>query len=92
MLLIYSFFLFLQSVKAYNDDRSVDFELHLSEENMMMARQEGILKMLKLTTTIATTNMHLFDENNLIKKYASPEQSKNQIQIVQSVFRLHKRH
>lgn len=65
---------YFQSVKAYNDDRSVDFELHLSEENMMMARQEGILKFLKLTTTIATTNMHLFDENNLIKKYATPEQ------------------
>ncbi|KAL0873030.1 hypothetical protein Bca101_022735 [Brassica carinata] len=65
---------YFQSVNAYNDDRSVDFELHLSEENMAMARQEGILKLLKLTTTIATTNMHLFDENNVIKKYATPEQ------------------
>ncbi|KAF8097776.1 hypothetical protein N665_0281s0039 [Sinapis alba] len=65
---------YFQSVGSYNDDTSVDFELHLSEENMMMARQEGILKLLKLTTTIATTNMHLFDENNLIKKYATPEQ------------------
>ncbi|KAG2241613.1 hypothetical protein Bca52824_090186 [Brassica carinata] len=65
---------YFQSVGAYYDDTSVDFQLHLSEENMMMARQEGLLKLLKLTTTISTTNMHLFDENNVIKKYATPEQ------------------
>ncbi|CAH8366429.1 unnamed protein product [Eruca vesicaria subsp. sativa] len=65
---------FFQKVGAYYDDTSVDFELQLSEENMMMARQEGFLKFLKLTTTIGTTNMHLFDANNVIKKYTTPEQ------------------
>ncbi|EFH59729.1 hypothetical protein ARALYDRAFT_898932 [Arabidopsis lyrata subsp. lyrata] len=65
---------FFQDVKAYNDDKSVDFDLILSEENMLAARQEGFLKKFKLTTTIATSNMHLFDRKGVIKKYATPEQ------------------
>ncbi|KAG7578464.1 C-terminal associated domain of TOPRIM [Arabidopsis thaliana x Arabidopsis arenosa] len=65
---------FFQDIKAYNDDKSVDFDLILSEENMLAARQEGFLKKLKLTTTIATSNMHLFDKKGVIKKYATPEQ------------------
>ncbi|CAN8289124.1 unnamed protein product [Cochlearia groenlandica] len=41
---------------------------------MMKARQEGLLKMLDLTTTIGTTNMHLFVKKGLIKKYVTPEE------------------
>ena len=29
----------------------------------------GIEKLLKLTTTVSTTNMHLFNENGKLKKY-----------------------
>jgi DNA topoisomerase-2 len=65
---------FFQDVKAYNDEKSVDFDLILSEENMLAARQEGFLKKFKLTTTIATSNMHLFDKKGVIKKYVTPEQ------------------
>ncbi|KFK39689.1 hypothetical protein AALP_AA3G276300, partial [Arabis alpina] len=64
---------FLQ-FNEYHDDASVDFKIILSEENMTVARQEGFLKTFKLTTTIGTTNMHLFDEYGVIKKYATPEQ------------------
>nr|VDC83704.1 unnamed protein product [Brassica rapa] len=34
--------LYFQSVGAYYDDTSMDFQLQLSEENMMMARQEEV--------------------------------------------------
>ncbi|XP_006296839.2 DNA topoisomerase 2, partial [Capsella rubella] len=65
---------FIQDIRAYNDHASVDFDIKLSEENMLEARQEGFLKKFKLTTTISTSNMHLFDKKGVIKKYASPEQ------------------
>lgn len=42
---------------------------------MLMAKQEGLLKKFKLTTTISTSNMHLFDPKGVIKKYDNPEQS-----------------
>ncbi|ESQ54348.1 hypothetical protein EUTSA_v10024219mg [Eutrema salsugineum] len=61
-------------IREYHDESSVHFELTMSEENMAIARQEGFLKMFKLTTTVGTTNMHLFDEKSVIKKYATPEQ------------------
>lgn len=53
---------------------------------MTVARKEGLLKMFKLTTTIATTNMHLFDEYGVIKKYATPEQSKKRSKLLLLVF------
>lgn len=65
----------LQNIKEYSDDTTVDFELIMSEGNMMAAKQEGLLKKFKLTTTISTSNMHLFDPKGVIKKYDTPEQS-----------------
>ncbi|XAR54371.1 DNA topoisomerase (ATP-hydrolyzing) [Bertholletia excelsa] len=65
---------FIKDYKEYNDDTTVHFEVILSEENMNMAKQEGLLKKFKLTTTISTSNMHLFDWNGVIKKYDTPEQ------------------
>lgn len=44
-------------------DSKVDFEVKLKDPND--------LKLLKLTSTIRTSNMHLFDSNNRIKKYES---------------------
>lgn len=80
------FLFFLQDVKAYNDEKSVDFDLILSEENMLAARQEGFLKKFKLTTTIATSNMHLFDKKGVIKKYVTPEQSKKRSNLFSFCF------
>ena len=45
---------------------------------MMMAKQESLLKKFKLTTTISTSNMHLFDSRGMIKKYDTPEESTSQ--------------
>jgi hypothetical protein len=58
------------------DADDVYFEITLSEDNMDKAKQEGLEKKFKLTTTIGTTNMHLFDSNGKIRKYDTPEQSK----------------
>ncbi|XP_031273762.1 DNA topoisomerase 2 [Pistacia vera] len=65
---------FIEGFKQYSDDTTVDFEVSLSEENMMLVKQEGLLKKFKLTTTISTSNMHLFDPKGAIKKYDTPEQ------------------
>ncbi|CAL5366230.1 unnamed protein product [Camellia sinensis] len=60
--------------REHNDDTTVHFEVIMSEENLIMAKQEGLLKKFKLTTTISTSNMHLFDPKGVIKKYETPEQ------------------
>ncbi|WOK99050.1 DNA topoisomerase 2-like [Canna indica] len=65
---------FIKDYREYNDDKTVNFEVSLTEENMNIARQEGLEKKFKLTTTISTTNMHLFDAKGVIKKYDNPEQ------------------
>ncbi|KAL5986280.1 hypothetical protein ACLOJK_014613 [Asimina triloba] len=41
---------------------------------MKIAREEGLLKKFKLTSTISTSNMHLFDAKGAIKKYDNPEE------------------
>ncbi|KAG6761071.1 hypothetical protein POTOM_034263 [Populus tomentosa] len=65
---------FVKDFRKYGDDAAVHFEVQLSEENMLVAKQEGLLKKFKLTTTISTSNMHLFDSAGVIKKYDNPEQ------------------
>ncbi|KAI9169979.1 hypothetical protein LWI28_020463 [Acer negundo] len=65
---------FIDGFRQYSDDTTVHFEVFLSEEKMMLAKQEGLLKKFKLTTTISTSNMHLFDSSGVIKKYDVPEQ------------------
>ncbi|KAJ0989896.1 hypothetical protein J5N97_008252 [Dioscorea zingiberensis] len=65
---------FIQDYREHNDDTTVHFEVTLSEENMIIAKQEGLEKKFKLTTSISTSNMHLFDHNGIIKKYDTPEQ------------------
>ena len=65
----------MQDYREHNDDTTVHFEVILSEENLILAKQEGLLKKFKLTTTISTSNMHLFDQNRVIKKYDTPEES-----------------
>lgn len=59
----------------HNGVRTVHFEIILPEDNLKVAREEGLIKKFKLSSTISTTNMHLFDERGMIKKYDSPEQS-----------------
>ncbi|KAK6119201.1 hypothetical protein DH2020_047049 [Rehmannia glutinosa] len=81
---------FLESVSAENDkskdpfiegcrDNSggeiVHFSVYMSPNNLSEAKQEGLMKKFKLTTSISTSNMHLFDSKGVIKKYDTPEQS-----------------
>ena len=63
----------LQDFKEHNDNMTVHFEVFLFEENLNIARQERLEKKFKLTTTISTENMYLFDPNGIIKKYDTPE-------------------
>lgn len=65
---------FIKDFREHNTDTKVHFELSLSEENMAIALAEGLVKKFKLTTTISTSNMHLFDNKGIIKKYDTPEQ------------------
>lgn len=51
------------------------FSVYLSADNLLAAKQEGLPKKFKLTTSISTSNMHLFDSKGVIKKYDTPEQS-----------------
>ena len=44
-------------------------------EKIVGIMQEGLLKKFKLTSSISTNNMHLFDTEGKIKKYENPEQS-----------------
>ncbi|GKD83571.1 DNA topoisomerase 2-like protein [Tanacetum coccineum] len=65
---------FLKDYTAHNDDTIVHFKIIMTEDQMKTARQEGFLKKFKLTTTLSTSNMHLFEANGVIKKYDTPEQ------------------
>ncbi|CAB4268140.1 unnamed protein product [Prunus armeniaca] len=65
---------FIEGFTQHSDHSTVDIIVHLPEENLMAARQEGLLKKFKLTTSISTSNMHLFDPKGVIKKYDTPEQ------------------
>ncbi|XP_071690080.1 DNA topoisomerase 2 [Rutidosis leptorrhynchoides] len=73
---------FIHDYMAHNDDTTVHFEVIMTADQMNSARQEGLLKKFKLTTSLSTSNMHLFDANGVIKKYDTPEQ------IVEEFFHL----
>lgn len=46
----------------------------LTQEGKAAVKKEGLEKALKLTSSLATSNMVCFDVNGKIKKYASPEE------------------
>ncbi|KAM7530082.1 hypothetical protein LguiB_033492 [Lonicera macranthoides] len=66
--------LVIKEFKEYNDDKNVNFEITLTERCLNWAKQEGLLKSFKLTSTLSTNNMHLFDPKGVLKKYATPEE------------------
>ncbi|AQK73819.1 DNA topoisomerase 2 [Zea mays] len=65
---------FIEDVTSQGDNEDVYIQLKLSEANVNVAKEEGLVKKFKLTTTIGTTNMHLFDSDGKIRKYDTPEQ------------------
>lgn len=64
---------FLEDMGSNCNHMDVEFEVILSKQNMSIAKQEGLEKKFKLTTTIGTTNMRLFDLDGKIRKYDTPE-------------------
>ncbi|MED6157403.1 DNA topoisomerase 2 [Stylosanthes scabra] len=64
----------IEDFRQNGDDAIVDIEIRLKLDKIAMIMQEGLLKKFKLTSTISTSNMHLFDADGKIKKYDSPEQ------------------
>ncbi|GAB4832574.1 DNA topoisomerase 2 [Ancistrocladus abbreviatus] len=65
---------FIKDFRDYSTDTIAQFEVTMEKEKLFQVKQEGLLKKFKLTTTITTSNMHLFDKRGLIKKYENPEQ------------------
>ncbi|XP_016170360.1 DNA topoisomerase 2 isoform X1 [Arachis ipaensis] len=64
----------IEDFRQNGDDAIVDIEVRLKLDKIAMIMQEGLLKKFKLTSTISTSNMHLFDAEGKIKKYDTPEQ------------------
>jgi len=69
-------------IKDYDDmskDTTIDFIITLQKgklDELLSTTQtilgcDGVHKLFKLTTTLTTTNMHLFDANDKLKKYHS---------------------
>ncbi|KAK6149154.1 hypothetical protein DH2020_016679 [Rehmannia glutinosa] len=62
-----------QDFREFNDDKTVHFEIYMSAKNLAMAKEEGLIEKFKLSTTISTSNMHLFKPKGVLAKYSSPE-------------------
>jgi DNA topoisomerase-2 len=61
-------------IKDYDDmskDTTIDFIITLQKGKMeeLTSTPDGIYKQFKLTSTVSTTNMHLFDADDKLKKY-----------------------
>ncbi|XP_044400904.1 DNA topoisomerase 2-like [Triticum aestivum] len=64
---------FLEKYRSRSDRVSVEFEVILSEQNMNIAKKEGLQNKFNLKNTIGTSNMHLSDSDGKIQKYDTPE-------------------
>lgn len=62
----------VQSYKEYHTDTRVHFVI--KSPKLAKMSDDEIEKKFKLSTAISITNMHLFDSQGRIKKYASPEE------------------
>jgi DNA topoisomerase-2 len=61
-------------IKDYDDmskDTTIDFIITLQKGKLeeLTSTPDGIYKQFKLTSTVSTTNMHLFDADDKLKKY-----------------------
>ncbi|KAL9249485.1 DNA topoisomerase 2-like protein [Drosera capensis] len=52
---------FMKDFRDYSTDLIAKFEVIMEPEKLIQARQEDLLEKFKLTTTINTSNMHLFN-------------------------------
>lgn len=66
----------LQGYKKYGDDTSpIDIRVKLSGKQLTEAKQEGLEKMFKLEKKLKTSNMVLFQKDNSLKLYRTPQES-----------------
>jgi len=59
----------ISDFREYHTENTVHFEITMTAEQMARAEKEGLEKVFKLKTSIATTNMVLFDKDGKIAKY-----------------------
>jgi DNA topoisomerase-2 len=64
----------MQDYEEHHTDTTVHFRLHMTEDNVRKAEEEGLEKRFKLSSTFNTSNMVCFDLNSKIKKYSSAEE------------------
>ncbi|MBE35254.1 MAG: hypothetical protein CMI16_06830 [Opitutaceae bacterium] len=57
--------------REHHTDASVRFEITIAPESMDRVRREGVERVFRLTSRVSTTNMHCFDANGVMTKYAS---------------------
>jgi len=60
-------------VREYHTENSVHFVLSMMPDKLAECERKGLERAFHLRSTIATSNMMLFDANGIIKKYESPE-------------------
>lgn len=61
---------------------AVEFTVEVDENNLAKAESIGILKALKMTSNINTTNIVCFDKDGKIKKYESPEEILKEFYVI----------
>ncbi|QCD95617.1 DNA topoisomerase II [Vigna unguiculata] len=64
----------IDDFRQNGDDAIVDIEVRMKLDKIAGIMQDGLLKKFKLSTSLSTNNMHLFDAEGKIKKYDSPEE------------------
>ncbi|KAJ3428705.1 DNA topoisomerase/gyrase [Anaeramoeba flamelloides] len=64
----------IDNFKEFHTDQEINFLINFSDENMSKIEKMDIEHLLKLTSSISTTNMYAFDTNHKLKRYNSPEQ------------------
>jgi len=62
----------LEDYKEYHTESTVHFSLTLSPESMKLAEQMGLERTFKLHSSIATSNMMMFNSEQKIVKYDTP--------------------
>eukprot|EP00418_Pyrodinium_bahamense_P093889 CAMPEP_0179046870 /NCGR_PEP_ID=MMETSP0796-20121207/18908_1 /TAXON_ID=73915 /ORGANISM="Pyrodinium bahamense, Strain pbaha01" /LENGTH=1296 /DNA_ID=CAMNT_0020743305 /DNA_START=92 /DNA_END=3983 /DNA_ORIENTATION=+ len=67
----------VQDIREHHTERSVHFMVKMSEEDLNKVKEQGVEHVFKLWSSIAETNMVLFDHEGKIKKY------KNVIEIME---------
>ena len=73
----------LKNVKTYNSDTEVHIILEFIKPiNQVFRDTDEVERGLKLTHQLNTSNMNLYDANNVIKKYKSPEEIIDEFYVV----------